>query len=129
MDPHHGRNGKMSFDPVAALNTYHAALDAHDVDRVETLMAENATYESAAIGVVRGRDAITSAMRKYFAAHADHHAWDDHVEMIDAKSARAVWQLTATHNDSGEKYHRRGQEELTFDDEGKVLRVVVVDEV
>ena len=77
----------MSFDPVAALVAYHAALDAHDVDKVEALMAESATYESVAVGVVQGRDAITAAMRKYFAAHADHQAWDDSVEQVSDRIA------------------------------------------
>jgi ketosteroid isomerase-like protein len=117
----------MSFDPVAALVAYHAALDAHDVDKVESLMAENAVYESAAIGVVEGRAAIIAAMRKYFTAHKDHHAWDDSVKATGPYSAHAVWQLTATNNASGEKYHRRGTEEVTFEGDGKVLRVFVVD--
>ncbi len=127
MDPHYGCTGKMSFDPVAAISAYHAALDAHDVDKVETLMAENATYESAGIGLVEGRDAILAAMRKYFAAHTDHHAWDDSAEQIGPRTARAVWQLKATNNATGEKYHRRGEEDVTFDEAGLVLRVVVRD--
>jgi mRNA-degrading endonuclease HigB of HigAB toxin-antitoxin module len=117
----------MTFKPVAALIAYHAALDAHDVDLVETLMAENATYESAAIGLIEGRKAIISAMRKYFAAHTDHHAWDDSVQQTGPQSARAIWQLKATNDATGENYHRRGEEEVTFDAAGKVLRVVVVD--
>ena len=117
----------MSFNPVKALEAYHAALDAHDVDRVEALMAESATYESVAVGKVEGRTAIAAAMRKYFAAHADHHAWDDSVEQVSEQAARAVWQLTATNSASGEKYHRRGEEVVTFDAAGKVLRVQVTD--
>jgi ketosteroid isomerase-like protein len=117
----------MTFDPVAALMAYHAALDAHDVDKVESLMAENAVYESVAVDRVEGRDAITAAMRKYFAAHADHHAWDDSVELVAANAARSVWQLTATDSASGEKYHRRGEEVVTFDADGRVLRVQVTD--
>jgi limonene-1,2-epoxide hydrolase len=117
----------MSVDPIAALVAYHAALDAHDIDKVETLMALDAVYESASVGIVEGRDAITAAMRKYFAAHADHHAWDDSVENVSATAARAVWQLTATHTATGEKYYRRGEEVVSFDESGKVLRVQVTD--
>jgi SnoaL-like domain len=116
----------MSFDPVAALVAYHAALDAHDVDKVETLMAVNATYESAGIGLVEGRDAITSAMRKYFAAHSDHKAWDDQVEATGPCSARAAWQVKAT-TTAGEKFHRNGLEDVWFDDHGKVVAVKVTD--
>ncbi len=117
----------MSFDPVVALVAYHAALDAHDVDKVEMLMAVNATYESAGIGLVEGRDAITSAMRKYFAGHSDHEAWDDQVEATGPRSARAVWQVKATSKASGEQFHRNGLEDVTFDDQGLVLKVKVTD--
>lgn len=118
----------MSFDPVKALIAYHAALDAHDVDLVETLMAANATYMSAAVGVVEGRAAIVAAMRKYFTAHSDHRAWDDKVTALSSLQAHAVWQLTATNNASKEKYHRRGEETVTFDHDGKVLAVEVIDD-
>jgi ketosteroid isomerase-like protein len=117
----------MSLNPVAALIAYHAALDAHDVDVVETLMAEDATYESAGIGLVQGREAIISAMRKYFASHTDHHAWDDHVEQTGPQSARSIWHIKATNDATGEHYHRRGEEEVTFDAAGKMMRVVVLD--
>jgi SnoaL-like domain len=117
----------MSFDPARALITYHAALDAHNVDLVETLMAANATYTSLAVGVMEGRDAIIAAMRKYFAAHSDHHAWDDVVKATGPFQAHAVWQLTATNNVTKEKYHRRGEETVTFDSAGKVLTVEVID--
>jgi ketosteroid isomerase-like protein len=117
----------MSFDPVKALVAYHAALDAHDVNLVETMMAENATYISAAVGVVEGRAAIVGAMRRYFAAHSDHHAWDDAVKAIDTNKAHAVWQLKATNNGSGITVHRRGEETVTFDAAGQVLKVDVID--
>lgn len=117
----------MNFDPVKALVAYHAALDAHNVDLVESMMAENATYTSPAVGVVEGRDAIVGAMRKYFAAHSDHRAWDDAVKATGSRQAHAIWQLTATNNASKEKYHRRGEETVTFDADGKVLKVDVVD--
>ncbi len=117
----------MSFDPVAALVAYHAALDAHDVDKVETLMAANATYESEGIGLVEGRDAITSAMRKYFAGHSDHKAWDDQVEATGPHSARAQWQVKATTKATGEQFHRSGLEDVTFDDQGLVMTVKVTD--
>jgi nuclear transport factor 2 (NTF2) superfamily protein len=117
----------MSFDPVAALKAYHAALDAHDVDRVEMMLALNATYTSAAVGVVEGRDAIVAAMRKYFAAHEDHRAWDDAIKATGPRQAHSVWQLKATHTASGQTFHRRGEETVTFDANGLVLAVVVKD--
>lgn len=119
----------MSFDPVAALVAYHAALDAHDIARVETLMATNATYESDGIGLVKGRDAITTAMRAYFTATPDHQAWDDEVSKSGPRSARCHWRLKATNKQTGAVVERSGTEEVVFDEAGLVLHVVVVDEI
>jgi hypothetical protein len=127
MDPHYGRDGEMNFDPVKALIDYHAALDAHDIDAVEKLMASNATYTSIAVGVLEGRETIVGAMRKYFVAHPDHHAWDDAVVSTGPRQGHSTWQLKATNLASGEKFHRHGSETVTFDDDGKVFSVVVVD--
>lgn len=127
MDPHHGCDGQVSFDPVKALVAYHAALNAHDVVVVETLMAADVTYHSATLGVLQGRDAIVGAFRRYFAAHGDHSAWDDVVKAVGPLKAHAIWQLAATNRTSNEKSHRRGEETVTFDGDGKILMVEVVD--
>jgi hypothetical protein len=117
----------MSIDPVAALIAYHAALDDHDIDQVERLMAENARYESAGIGVVEGRVAILTAMRNYFATHLNHHAWDEQVEATGPRSARSHWRLTATKTATGQTLKRAGIEDVMFDSQGLVLNVFVVD--
>jgi SnoaL-like domain len=117
----------MTFDPVKALVAYHAALNAHDIGHIETLLATNAAYSSAGLGRLDGRDAVVLAMRKYFDAHRDHHAWDDAVTATGPLQAHAVWQLTAMNNTTKEKSHRRGEETVTFDGEGKVTNVEVID--
>jgi ketosteroid isomerase-like protein len=117
----------MTFDPVAAITAYHAALNAHDVDLVETLMAENAQYVSAGLGVVNGRVAIVAAMRSYFANYKDHKSWDEHVEATGAHSAHCTWRLTATEGKSGKSIARLGTEEVTFDGDALVLKVHVTD--
>lgn len=118
----------MNFEPVAALIAYHAALDDHDMDRVEKLMAVNATYESDGIGLVKGRDAIVTAMRNYFAASPDHQAWNDVVSTSGARSARCHWRLEATNKQTGEIVKRSGTEEMEFDQAGLICKVVVLDE-
>lgn len=127
MDPHYGRDGQVNFDPVEALIAYHAALNAHDIELVETLMAPNAIYASLALGMIEGRSAIIDALRDYFSVHPDHVAWDDSLTALGPREARAVWQLTASNSFTKEKYHRRGEETVTFDNEGTILRVDVVD--
>ncbi len=117
----------MSFDPVSALVAYHAALDSHNVDLVETLLADTATYQSAAVGMLQGRQAIVDAMRGYFAAHPDHRAWDEAVSQTGKQQAHSIWQLQTTDKTTGEKIHRRGEETIDFDANGKIICVTVID--
>jgi SnoaL-like domain len=118
----------MSFDPVAALLAYHAAIDAHDIDAVETLMAIDARYSSGGLGDVVGRQKIIEAMRNYFAGHPDHQSWDDEVKQTGELSARSMWKLKATNKITGEVVLREGTEDIVFGPSGKILRVTVKDE-
>jgi hypothetical protein len=118
----------MSFDPVAALQSYHAAIDAHDLEKVAAMLAENARYSSDGLGAVVGRDAIIAAMRAYFTGHPDHQSWDDETIKTGAQSARSLWKLKATNKTTGHIVHRHGVENVSFDASGKILTVDVRDE-
>jgi SnoaL-like domain len=118
----------MSFDPVAALLRYHQAIDAHDIDVVEMMLAKTARYESSGLGVVEGRVAIVRAMRHYFNGHPDHQSWDDEVMATGPRSARSLWKLKATNKLTGQVVLRHGTEDIEFDADGKIFSVTVRDE-
>jgi hypothetical protein len=118
----------MSFDPVTALQRYHQAIDAHDIDAVESMLAETARYESAGLGVVEGRAEIVAAIRRYFDGHPDHQSWDDEVMPTGPSSARSLWRLKATNKVTGQVVMRHGTEDIEFDEAGKILQVIVRDE-
>lgn len=116
------------FDPAAALERYHAALNALDWPAIEAAFAEAATYVSNGVGALTGRDAILAAFRAWFAEYPDQVAVDDSVEATGPLSARAVWSLTATSAKTGARIERRGVEMIDFNAAGLILRVAVTDE-
>jgi hypothetical protein len=118
----------MSFDPVAALLRYHQAIDAHDIDAVESALALSARYESLGLGAVQGRAEIVAAMRRYFDGHPDHQSWDDEVMATGPRSARSLWKLKATNKLTGQVVLRHGTEDIEFDAHGNILSVIVKDE-
>lgn len=118
----------MTFDPVARLTAYHDAISALDFSTIEAMFAENAVYDSGGLGgVVTGRGPIMEGFRAYFDAYPDQVAEDSVVEALDASRVRSVWSLTATHRLTGEKLVRSGEEIVTFDNAGEIVRVEVTD--
>ena len=118
----------MPFDPVARLIAYHDAITAFDFPAIEKMFAENAVYDSGGLGgVVTGRGPIMQGFRDYFDAYSDQTSEDTLVEKLDERRVRAVWTSTATHRTTGEKLLRSGIEITTFDDNGLILKVEVID--
>ena len=118
----------MAFDPVARLVAYHDAINELDFSTIEAMFVEDAVYDSGGLGgVVSGRGPIMEGFRAYFDAYPDQVAEDSLVEALDGLRARAVWSLTATHRVTGNRLVRAGEEVVTFDETGRIVRVVVSD--
>jgi ketosteroid isomerase-like protein len=118
----------MAFDPVARLIAYHDAINKLDFSTIEAIFAEDAVYDSGGLGgVVSGRGPIMDGFRRYFDAYPDQVAEDSVVEALDGLRVRSVWRLTATHKVTGEALLRAGEEIVTFDETGRILRVDVTD--
>ena len=118
----------MAFDPVARLVAYHDAINALDFSTIESMFSENAVYDSGGLGgAVTGRASIMEGFRAYFDTYPDQVAEDSVVEALDGLRVRSVWRLTATHRQTGERLVRTGEETLTFDPAGQIIRVDVID--
>ncbi|MGV8936288.1 MAG: nuclear transport factor 2 family protein [Allorhizobium sp.] len=117
----------MSFDPAGAVHAFHAAINALDFATIEASFAEDAVYGSVKVGALSGRVAIMEAFRAYFDSYPDQVAIDELVEEVSPNSARAVWRLTATHSRTGAPLVRHGEETITFDASGRIVRVDVTD--
>lgn len=117
----------MPFDPAAATERFHAMIGDLDFAAIEDFLADDATYSSGKIGGLKGRADIMAAFRRYFAEYPDQVAEDSLVEPLSPFAARAVWRLSATSALTGKPLVRRGEETITFNDQGKIVSVDVTD--
>jgi ketosteroid isomerase-like protein len=117
----------MSFDPVEALLAYHKALNDHDVESIAEMVADDMRYQSAGLGELQGKAAFVKSLQDYFETFPDHQACDDAVTNISANIASSVWSLRATHKTTRETVERRGVETISYNDDGKITEIVVVD--
>lgn len=118
----------MAIDPVSLTVAYHAAINALDFKTIENCFAPDIVYNSAGIGSIHGRDAVMSAFLSYFERFPDQVATDESIEKTGRLQARAIWTIVATNNQTGYIIQRFGEETLTFDASGRILKVEVVDE-
>lgn len=115
------------MDVVERVRRYHAALNAYSRAVIEPLFAPDAEYHSPGVGVKRGRDEIMAAMDGYFTEYPDQVAVDDTIAALDERRVVCRWQLTATSRSTGEAMSRTGDETVTFDSEGRIIRIDVAD--
>ncbi|MBL0370875.1 nuclear transport factor 2 family protein [Rhizobium sp. KVB221] len=117
-----------TFDPAKHLTIFHDAINALDYQTIERYFADDAIYVSGGVGGrIDGRDAIMIAFRKYFDAYPDQVAEDTLVENVGPLAARSVWKLNAIDSRTGQPMVRTGEETLTFNAEGKIIRIDVTD--
>jgi ketosteroid isomerase-like protein len=116
-----------AFDPVAAMQLYHTAIEARDLKSIASMLTEHAVYQSKGLGPMKGRDAILAAMENYFAAHPDHKSWDTSVTAKSGNIAHSEWQLRATNSETKTTVSRQGTEKIFFDAGGLIVAVEVED--
>lgn len=115
-------------DAVALLNAYHAALNAYDFETVADCFAPDATYISSGLAnALQGRTKIMAAFREYFSEFRDQIAVDEAIEIIGSLKVKSHWRLTAQSTLSGLSVVRRGIEVATFNADGFIVHIEVVD--
>lgn len=119
----------MAIDPISLTAAYHAAINALDFKAIENCFAPDIVYNSAGIGSIDGRDAVMSAFLSYFERFPDQVASDESIEQTGMLQARSIWTIVATNNQTGDIVQRSGEEVVTFDLFGKIVKVEVVDEI
>ena len=117
----------MVFDPAERITLFHDAINRLDYEAIENFFAENATYISNGVGSLAGREAIMEAFRGYFDTYPDQIAVNSLVETLTPLSGRSVWSVRATNSKTGKPLIREGEETITFDENGRVVRVEVTD--
>lgn len=116
------------IDARTLLQAYHNALNNFEFETVEQCFAQDAEYHSSGIdGALSGRSAIMMAFQKYFTEYPDQIAVDEEIEIIGPLKVKTLWRLKATSVLTGKLVTRKGSEEITFDTQGQIKRVVVLD--
>ncbi len=117
------------IDPVALLKEYHAALNAFDLDKVASMVADDATYISPGLnGALKGRGLVMDAMRHYFSEFENQVSTDVEIIKLDETAAQAHWHLIATSNTTGQQIKRQGLEIIHFNSNGLIVLVEVQDQ-
>jgi ketosteroid isomerase-like protein len=118
------------INAVALVKQYHTALNAFDLGEVENMFAADAVYVSRGLkGVLTGRASIMAALRKYFAEYVDQVSTDERIEKIDHLKVHSIWHLKATSKITKAKVNRRGEEIITFNNKGLIIKIDVVDQL
>jgi ketosteroid isomerase-like protein len=116
------------IDAATLLKHYHAALNAFEFDAVANMFAVDAIYVSPGLnGEISGREKIMSAMQEYFAEFADQVSVDEEIEHLNVFEVRTIWSLKATSIKTGHHLNRCGEEVVTFNNDGAIVRVEVQD--
>ena len=118
----------MSLDLLALTSRYHEALNHYDETTVKAMFAPHAVYVSEGVnGRIEGRDAILPAFSAYFHEHPDQLAEDEWADILSPHAVRFAWRLAATARSTGKRVMRRGVETVTYDDNGLITHVEVID--
>lgn len=111
---------------VLIVRQYHAAIDRLDFEAIAQFFADDAVYISGGVGgTIHGREPIMAAFSSYFSEFPDQVSVDNSVESLSAFEVRSVWQLKATSRKTGDTVRRGGEEVVTLDGAGKIVRVEV----
>lgn len=112
------------IEAIELARAYVALSNAHRVDLIQPLFAEDAVYLSSAIGEFRGAAAIAEMMRAFFARYPDAF-WL--CENFRCTRGRVSFEFNLQASDalSGEHLQRSGFEAIECDAKGNIVKLEV----
>ena len=115
----------LEINSVELATNYVAASNAHDLEKIETMLAPDAVYHSERVGDHEGKESICQMMEGFFAEFPDVH-WDVGDYVRDGENGVAFrFFMTATEARSGQRIEREGLERIFFSFARKIARVEV----
>ena len=105
---------------------YVALSNAHRVDLIGPMFADDAVYYSSAVGEYQGVESISDMMQAFFARYPDVF-WlsEDFRYASNRVSFSFSFSLQAIDAQSGNSLQRRGIEHIDFDPQGRIKRLEV----
>ena len=110
---------------IARAKAYVEASNAHDLDRVDAMFAENAEYESTGVGSHVGRGSIHAMMDRFFTAYPDVRWAAEAYRLTGDDGVAFDFVMTAKPAEGGDSIERRGVEQLFFTPDGLIRRIEV----
>ena len=103
---------------------YVALSNAHRVDLIRPMFADDAVYYSSAVGEYQGVEAISEMMQDFFARYPDVF-WLSEDFHYASNRVSFSFSLQAIDAQSGSSLQRRGIEHIDFDPQGRIKRLEV----
>lgn len=104
---------------IGKTKAYVEASNAHDVDRIATMLKEDVVYQSTGVGRHEGAAAILTMNRSFFGEYPDVH-WDaENYRTVDDGGVEFDFVITLGGHSSS------GIERVFFDPSGRISRVEV----
>ena len=115
----------LEMNTIALATDYVAASNAHDLDRIEHMLAQDAIYHSSRVGDHEGNKSIRIMMDGFFSGFPDAH-WNVDDFLLEGDNGVAfAFVMTATEARSGKRIEREGLERIFFSFARKIARVEV----
>lgn len=110
---------------VELARTYVSHSNAHDLNEIQKMFLDNASYESVYAGKFEGWDAISEMMRDFFERVPDV-AWRvKSYEDVEDNVVEFEFLMCGTDSQNGGRIERRGIERIQFTDSGRICHVDV----
>ena len=113
------------IESIELARAYVALSNAHRIDLITRMFANDAVYRSSAVGEFQGVDAIADMMQAFFKRYADIF-WTCNNFQYESNRVSFDFKLQASDSQSGETLQRGGLELIEFDNEGSIKTLEVI---
>jgi ketosteroid isomerase-like protein len=112
-------------ETLEVAKAYVALSNAHRLELILSMFADQAIYCSPHVGEFKGRDSIGEMMAEFFSRFPDVRWTVLSYACTQKGVVEFEFEMTATEALNGKKVGRRGKERIEFADEGQIVRLEV----
>ena len=116
-----------ALEQIELAKAYVALSNAHRLELILPLFAEQAIYHSTFVGEFTGRSAIHAMMTDFFTRFPDVYWTVTEYRSVDERTVEFTFTMTATAAATGQAVQRQARETLEFTDAGLIARLSVSD--
>jgi len=112
-----------SFVELARKYVEHS--NAHDLEEIQKMFLDNASYESAYAGKFEGWESIAEMMKDFFERVPDVEWQVGGYEDVEENVVEFAFVMRGTDSKNGERIERHGVERIGFTDSGRICHIDV----